>query len=157
MYLRRDRPIDFNNLREEDQKYYNKGVFNPRKDYYKVCIPCGRCIGCRLDHANDWATRCALEAKNWKHNIFVTLTYNNETDENGNLKHLPLTKDKKVTLKKKDIQDFMKRLRWHMKGEMQWENPKNGKTENPIRYFACGEYGPTRGRPHYHMAIFNLY
>ena len=37
-------------------------------------IPCGKCIGCRLDKANDWATRCTAEAKQWKTNCFITLT-----------------------------------------------------------------------------------
>ena len=60
-----------------------------------------------------------------------------------------------MTLVKKDIQDFLKRLRYHEKGYQSWENPKNNKIENPIRYLACGEYGTKGGRPHYHMALFN--
>ena len=133
----------------------------PAKDYYEmkkiswkkvpdrieVEIPCGKCLGCRLDHASMWATRIAVEAKNWKKNCFVTLTYNGP--------NLPLTDTGLETLQKKDIQDFLKRLRYYNKGNEEWEHPISGKKENPIRYFCCGEYGPKCGRPHYHMAIFN--
>lgn len=36
------------------------------KDGIKFEIPCGKCLGCRLDHANMWATRIANEADCWK-------------------------------------------------------------------------------------------
>lgn len=133
----------------------------PAKDYYalkkvqfrevkgrkKIEIPCGKCLGCRLDHANAWATRMTIEAKTWKKNCFVTLTYNNE--------NLPINHEGEPTLIKKHIQDFFKRLRYHHKGKETWINPKSEKKEEPIRYFCCGEYGPKGGRPHYHVAIFN--
>lgn len=133
----------------------------PAKDYYalkkvsfkevkgreRIEIPCGHCLGCRLDHASMWATRLTLEAKNWKKNCFVTLTYNTP--------NLPLTEQGLMTLQKKDLQDFMKRLRYYHKGAESWENPRTGEIENPIRYYACGEYGPKGRRPHYHLAIFN--
>lgn len=110
----------------------------------KLQLPCGKCIGCKLDHANEWATRCWCEMQSWENNCFITLTYNDENlPENG-------------LLVKKDLQDFMKLLRYHCKGIQEWENPRTGKKENPIRFLACGEYGPngTR-RPHYHILIFN--
>lgn len=93
-----------------------------------------------------WATRLTMEAKGWKKCCFITLTYNN--------KNIPI-KNGEMTLNKKDLQDFLKRLRYYHKGKEEWINPKNGEYENPIRYFACGEYGPKGGRPHYHLAIFN--
>lgn len=93
-------------------------------------IPCGKCEGCRIDKANEWATRAYLEAQNWPKNCFLTLTYSNEC--------LP----KKRTLIKADLQKFWKRLR------------KNEKAEN-LRYLACGEYGTKTRRPHYHAAVFN--
>lgn len=133
------------------QQYYKdkKVQFQWKDSKYRreITIPCGHCLGCRLDHANMWATRIAMESKNWKNNCFVTLTYNTP--------NLPLSEKGLMTLRKKDIQDFMKRLRYYEKGKESWINPINGKIENPIRYFMCGEYGPKGGRPHYHMAIFN--
>lgn len=40
-----------------------------------VVVPCGQCIGCRLDKAKDWAGRCIQESKLWDSNYFLTLTY----------------------------------------------------------------------------------
>lgn len=63
--------------------------------------------------------------------IFVTLTYADE--------YLP----ENASLKKRDLQLFMKRLRKSL-----------GKRK--IRYYACGEYGDETQRPHYHLIIFGM-
>lgn len=94
-------------------------------------VPCGKCLECRIQRTRQWADRCVLEAKQYKKNYFVTLTY----DDN----HLP----DKNSLKPKDLQDFMKRLRKKFKGVK-------------IRFLACGEYGDLSFRPHYHLLLFNL-
>lgn len=47
-------------------------------------------------------------------------------------------------LRKKDLQDFLKRLRYYV----------SKKTSSKIRYFACGEYGPVHFRPHFHLLLF---
>lgn len=52
-----------------------------------------------------------------------------------------MTKNGFMTLQKKDIQDFMKRLRKHH-------------TEKLV-YYAAGEYGGDTKRPHYHIILFN--
>lgn len=106
-------------------------------------IPCGKCLGCRLDKANEWAVRMYLESKRWKNACFITLTYNEQN----------LPKDKK--LHPRDITLFLKRLRKAEKGIEVWTNPKTHKEEQPIRYLYCGEYGTKTKRPHYHMALFN--
>lgn len=92
-------------------------------------VPCGQCIGCRLERSRQWAVRCMHEAKLYEKNCFITLTYDNEN----------LPKDK--SLKKKHFQDFMKRLRKRFGAN--------------IRFFHCGEYGDKYHRPHYHACIFN--
>ena len=46
------------------------------------------------------------------------------------------------SINKKDIQKFLKRLRYYFKGRR-------------IRYYYVGEYGERTDRPHYHMALFN--
>ncbi|AXL14724.1 replication initiator protein [Microviridae sp.] len=93
-------------------------------------VPCGQCIGCRLDHSRDWALRCVLEASLYDDNCFLTLTYDED--------HLPGDR----SLVKPHFQKFFKRLR------KKYEPRK-------IRYFMCGEYGENLGRPHYHAIIFN--
>lgn len=107
-------------------------VFTPRDAFVDLPldIPCGQCIGCRLERSRQWAIRCAHEASLHEHNCFITLTYNNE--------NLP----KDGSLHVDHFQLFMKRLR-----------KKYGKG---VRYFHCGEYGEKFGRPHYHACIFNL-
>lgn len=97
-------------------------------------VPCGQCMGCRLERARQWAVRCVHEASLYEKNEYITLTYNDE--------HLPDCND----LKYDDFQKFMKRLRKRF---------KSGR-ENPIRFFMCGEYGDSIGRPHYHACLFNV-
>lgn len=119
-------------------------TFKQPKEYCAgIKLPCGKCIGCILDKANDWSTRCWCEAKEWNNNCFITLTYNDE--------NLP----KNRLLCKKDLQDFWKRLRYYENGIENWTNPRTQKNEKPIRYFACGEYGSKNKRPHYHAIVFN--
>lgn len=95
-----------------------------------VEVPCGQCIGCRLERSRQWAIRCVHEAQLHSENCFITLTYNND--------HLPADGSLDVT----HWQKFMKRLR--------------KKYGDGIRFFHCGEYGHQLGRPHYHACIFGF-
>lgn len=86
---------------------------------------------------------------------FITLTYDTE--------HIPITKNGFMTLDKKDVQDFIKRLRYYEEtatlcSRQQYESVKRGgKIEDrKIRYYAAGEYGSKRKRPHYHLIVFNI-
>jgi len=108
-------------------------VFNIDQAYTSepVKIPCGQCVGCRLERSRQWAIRCVHEASLYQDNCFITLTYNN--------KYLPEDK----SLNKKHFQDFMKRLRRMY-------------PEKKIRYYQCGEYGEKNMRPHYHACLFNF-
>ncbi len=96
-----------------------------------VQLPCGHCIGCRLERSRQWAIRCVHEASLYEDNCYVTLTY----DDN----HLPSD----GSLKVKHFQDFMKRLRAKF-------SPRK------IRFFHAGEYGEKHRRPHYHACLFNI-
>lgn len=100
----------------------------------RVDIPCGHCIGCRLDYSRKWAIRCIKEKEQYQFNYFLTLTYDDD--------HLV-----SKSLIKKDFQDFMKRLREFYRINYNHDN---------IRFFACGEYGPKNLRPHFHAILFNL-
>lgn len=102
-----------------------------------IPIPCGKCIGCRLDYSRQWADRCLVEASYHVDNIFLTLTYSPE--------HLPPCREgsKIHSLSKRDLQLFMKRLRKSF-------------PDIKIRFYACGEYGPTTMRPHFHLILFGF-
>lgn len=107
-------------------------TFQLREGYidFPIKIPCGRCIGCKLERSRQWAIRCVHEAQMHENNCFITLTYNN--------KNLP----KDNSLNVKHFQDFMKRLRKAF--------------GSGIRFFHCGEYGDENKRPHYHACLFNF-
>lgn len=143
-------PQQFDELKKAKFKWHD-GI---EKTHREIEIPCGHCLGCRLDHANMWATRCTLEAEQWKNNCVISLTYNDPHVHKNEKSGL-------LTLYKKDFQDFMKRLRFHNKGKEAWIHPISQKQEKPIRYFACGEYGrsgsraPLGGNPHFHVILFN--
>lgn len=115
-------------------------------------LPCGQCIGCRLERSRQWAIRCVHESMLHSQNSFITLTFSPEFLE---------TRPNEWSLDKRDFQLFMKRLR-----------KKFGQN---IRYYHCGEYGemcakcnlslfkcncqePIKmlGRPHYHACFGDL-
>lgn len=104
-------------------------TFSKGADGLPVKIPCGRCIGCRLQRSSDWATRIMHEACLHDDNCFITLTYAPE--------YLPFD----CGLVKRDFQLFMKRLR------KKYPNKK-------IKFYMCGEYGDKNKRPHYHAILF---
>lgn len=79
------------------------------------------------------------EARRFDHNVFVTLTY----DDN----HLP----RDGNLSPRALQLFLKRLRKKAASSgVVIQSPESG-----IRFFASGEYGEHTGRPHYHALLFN--
>lgn len=96
-----------------------------------LSIPCGRCMGCRLERSRQWAVRCVHESKCFEDNCFITLTFSPE--------HMP----ENGSLCRKHVQDFLKRLRRKF-------------SDRKIRVFYCGEYGDQLGRPHYHLCLFNF-
>lgn len=109
-------------------------------------LPCGRCIGCRLDRSRQWAIRCMNEASLHDSSLFVTLTYDDAHIPPGGALRYP------------DYQGFMKRLRrWHVY-EWRNQNPGASKSQYPgVRFYMCGEYGEKTLRPHYHALLFGLY
>jgi len=123
------RKVTFSNQRYQWFKSGKSDVLSANPD--GISIPCGRCIGCRLERSRQWALRCVHEAKLHEDNCFITLTYSD--------KHLP----KSGSLNKRDFQLFMKRLRKKF-------------PDSKIRYYMCGEYGDQLSRPHYHAVIFGF-
>lgn len=101
-----------------------------------VAVPCGRCVGCRMERAKQWKIRLCHERELYDSDEvhFVTLTYSDGCmpDSFG-----------QPCLCKDDVRKFINSLR----------HPSYG-VYRPLRYFACGEYGDGTKRPHYHMILF---
>ena len=97
---------------------------------FNLRVPCGQCVGCRLERSRQWATRIMHEASLHRSNVFVTLTYSNEhVPEDGSLHY-------------DHFQRFMKRLRKRF-------------APSTVRFYMCGEYGENYSRPHFHACLFN--
>lgn len=106
-----------------------------------IKIPCGGCVGCRLERSRQWAVRLLHESQLHVYRWFLTLTYSDA--------YLPPDGG----LVKRDYQLFLKRLR-------------KARPNLPIQYFLVGEYGETNPvtkivdgglyRPHYHAIIFGV-
>lgn len=107
-------------------------VFAERGDVVRqLQLPCGQCVGCRLERSRQWAMRCVHEASLYEDNCFITLTYAPE--------HLPHDGG----LHYRDFQLFLKRFR------KEFPNRK-------IRFYMAGEYGEQNFRPHFHAILFNF-
>ena len=91
-----------------------------------IDIPCGVCVACRQNRARSWSFRCLAELQGTTA-LFLTITYDDDSNPGY--------------LLKKDLQDFHKRLR---------------KAFGSFRFYACGEYGDTTHRPHYHGIYYGL-
>ncbi len=93
-------------------------------------VPCGQCMPCRINKQRFWTGRILLEAAHCPcTSSFLTLTYEKEP-EGRNL-----------------VQD-------HTYDYYNLIRTKSG--IGAVRFFTVGEYGDKTGRPHYHMALFNV-
>lgn len=112
------------------------------RDNDACLVPCGRCIGCRLDYSREWAIRCMKEVEQYDHNYFLTLDYDDVHLPIGFCKDGPPT----ATLVPDHVSEFMKRLRTKLQREYGFTG---------VRFFACGEYGDQSNRPHLHIILIN--
>lgn len=129
-------------------------VYRPDDSFGKPVyleLDCGHCIYCKLKKAREKTMRMQMELQSHRESCFVTLTYENKNlpfrvFENSDIDGYYEPQFSSVpTLNPKDLQLFLKRLRkalsdYHIS----------------IRFFACGEYGPKYGRPHYHIVIYGI-
>lgn len=108
-----------------------------------VKASCGRCLSCCIARQSSLNFLCDKELQavysSGRGASFLTLTY----DDN----HVPYVPNTLyMTLRKTDLQKYLKRLRDHVY--------RSGLPE--IKFLACGEMGDQFGRPHYHLVIFGL-
>jgi len=101
----------------------------------EIPVPCGRCPVCSARRISGWSFRLIKEGERSSSSFFITLTYNTD--------HVPITPKGFMSLDKRHMQLYFKRLRkYHDK-------------ETKIKYYAVGEYGAKTMRPHYHIILFN--
>jgi hypothetical protein len=133
--------------------------------FHAAQVPCGYCIGCRLEKSRQWALRCTHEAKMHKQNCFITLTFNPES----------LAKRARKSLDVREFQLFMKKLRQHIyRSSLRAFKARHStslrrgprrlsvgpivrkalRKKASVRFYHCGEYGAKYGRPHYHACLF---
>lgn len=129
-------------------------------------VPCGKCAACMQRKRSEWSVRLQNELQYASSAAFITLTYSDEYFQEqhplgsfiGDLYAHLFPEDGKemlqikefddylkdrTSVKKKELQDFMKRFRFH------------DKSPN-IRFYGVGEYGEKSLRPHYHILLFNF-
>lgn len=91
-----------------------------------VEVPCGKCIGCRLDKRKRLGVQVFHEAQMHDYKCMATFTYSDENNPG--------------VIVKEDMQKAIKRMR---------SEPNNLE----FKYLVAGEYGENTHRPHFHMAI----
>lgn len=95
-----------------------------------VLAPCGKCLGCLEDKQKDWSFRILQESLDYLGRTwFIRLSYRDSDLVYGS--QVP-------TLYKPHLSLFIRYVR----------------RITPCRFFACGEYGEEKGRPHYHVVLF---
>lgn len=115
-----------------------------KKDFGKYnAIPCGKCPKCVARKISGWSFRMMQEERVADSAYFITLTYNDD--------NVPITKNGNLTLRKRDCQLFLKRLR-RSHDRMGFTAAAGYK---PLKYYLAGEYGSKTYRPHYHLILFN--
>jgi len=112
---------------------------NASKELVGFELECRKCLPCRLNIAREKSIRAIHEAQMHENNIFLTLTYNEESLTSPKLQYL-------------DFQLFMKSLR---KEHTKNITDPDLRKEMSIAYMVTGEYGDKNKRPHWHAILFN--
>lgn len=110
---------------------------------YTVLIPCGGCMGCRIDNLTLWQARCNSEYIKYR-SAFVTFTY----DDN----HLPFRNGAIFpTLQREQFAKYLDNIKHKVRKIPPFEN-----CTHDYKVFSCGEYGDIFNRCHYHVLFFGL-
>ena len=119
-------------------------------------IPCGKCLQCKRKRRADWTLRLEHEYQGSDSAYFITLTYDDIHVPRVNYQGIETDV---LTLNKKHIQNYIKRLRnshvAYVARELGIRKSEVKNVSKPVRYYAIGEYGSKTHRPHYHIILFN--
>lgn len=103
-----------------------------RHGEYTHTVPCGKCAFCLVTKRSNWMFRIHWEMKHQEQpGWFITLTYEE--------KYVKRTADGRLSLRFRDVQLFLKKLR---------------RAKHYAKYICVGEYGTKTQRPHYHMLLW---
>lgn len=113
-----------------------------------LAVPCGKCPACIKRRGSEWSFRLLEESKVSDSAHFITLTYDTA--------NVPITKNGFMSLEKRGLQLFFKRLRkLHVSREVVDKYGEDKEFRKSLKYYAVGEYGGNTNRPHYHIILFN--
>lgn len=97
---------------------------------------CAKCLPCRINARRLWTSRLVLESLVHETCLFATFTFS-EVGLHDNTR--ATTDPSSVSVR--EAQLLIKRIRSRL-------------PSGQLRYYIVGEYGDSRGRPHYHAVLF---
>ena len=128
-YIRKSRGVSLSDY-EQYTVVYSDGEIVPMY----IVVPCTRCVLCRGRKVKEWQFRTVVQMNFTSlPSYLITLTFNNS--------NIP---SRGVSVR--SIQLFMKRLRISL-------YRYGFKDLSKLSYLACGEYGKTTKRPHFHILL----
>lgn len=138
-------------------------------------LPCGRCIGCRIETQRQWTLRCVHETKLHERNCALTLTYASESNYNA-LPQDSVRPHQDVWTAEKSAREFstiapealngakiahmdnsrsyIREVELSIKDHQQFLKKLRERTKTKMGFYMCGEYGDKLLRPHYHYLLF---
>jgi len=132
------------------------------EERYSIEVPCKKCARCMERRKAEWGFRMGIEMGQSKTAYFVTLTYDPMNVPINKYGIKTLNNQEKINeetgeITGGDLTRYFKRLRVNeSRSATTWEHYYNGLLPtDKIKYYAAGEYGEQRGRPHYHAIIYN--
>lgn len=152
---------------DKPSNYATSTCLNPKRvlvrmsedsSVHEIYCNCGRCIRCQDNKRNELATRMFLHSLDFEYCYYITLTYGSYNllpfDEHPFLSNWLQTVPNydnfneyhhdawgPSIIVQSHLTNFLKRLRKQLGFE--------------ISYAACGEYGSTYGRPHFHLILWS--
>lgn len=115
---------------------YNKIIIKKSN----IEVDCGKCLNCIENKKKEKALRLIHEMNNYKFKYFITLTMDEIQASRA--------KSGLTTISKEDLRAYIRSLQYY---ERKYNMITSNKSK--MKYIACGEYGETTERAHYHLVV----